>query len=185
MKLVFIFGNAAVGKMTVGQELCKITDLKLFHNHMSIEPVLEIFDYFNAEALFGIRDVIFESFSKTDNYGLVFTYMFCFDSQSNWDYVEHVKSIFLENNPDSEFYYMELVAPFDVRMERNITKNRLEHKKSKRNIDESNQRVVIENYLYRCESEDGEIPFDNYIKIDNTNISAEDVAILVKNKFNL
>ena len=43
MKLVIIFGDGAVGKMTVGQELMKITDLRLFHNHMSIEPVLEIF----------------------------------------------------------------------------------------------------------------------------------------------
>ena len=42
MKLVFIFGDGAVGKMTVGQELAKITELRLFHNHMSIEPVLEI-----------------------------------------------------------------------------------------------------------------------------------------------
>ena len=33
MKLLFLFGNAAVGKMTVGQELMKITDLRLFHNH--------------------------------------------------------------------------------------------------------------------------------------------------------
>ena len=46
MKLVFLFGDAAVGKMTVGQQLTKITDLKLFHNHMSIEPVLEIFGEF-------------------------------------------------------------------------------------------------------------------------------------------
>jgi shikimate kinase len=29
MKLVFLFGDAAVGKMTVGQELTKITDLKI------------------------------------------------------------------------------------------------------------------------------------------------------------
>lgn len=43
MKLLFLFGNAAVGKMTVGQELTEITAMKLFHNHMSIEPVLEIF----------------------------------------------------------------------------------------------------------------------------------------------
>ncbi len=34
MKFVHIFGPQAVGKMTVGQELVKITDLKLFHNHM-------------------------------------------------------------------------------------------------------------------------------------------------------
>ena len=32
MKLVIIFGPHAVGKMTVGQELEKISDLKLFHN---------------------------------------------------------------------------------------------------------------------------------------------------------
>jgi hypothetical protein len=39
MKFVLIFGPQAVGKMTVGQELEKITELKLFHKHMSIEFV--------------------------------------------------------------------------------------------------------------------------------------------------
>ena len=39
MKLVLIVGDGAVGKMTVGQELMKITGLRLFHNHMTIEPV--------------------------------------------------------------------------------------------------------------------------------------------------
>lgn len=39
MKLVIIFGPQAVGKMTVGQELEKLTGLKLFHNHMTIELV--------------------------------------------------------------------------------------------------------------------------------------------------
>ena len=43
MKLVILIGNCAVGKMTVGQELAKRTNLRLFHNHMMIEPVLEIF----------------------------------------------------------------------------------------------------------------------------------------------
>jgi len=47
MKVLFLIGNAAVGKMTVGQELIKITGLRLFHNHMTIEPVIERFGYFN------------------------------------------------------------------------------------------------------------------------------------------
>ena len=47
MKLVLIVGDGAVGKMTVGQELMKITDLRLFHNHMTIEHVLEIFNDFH------------------------------------------------------------------------------------------------------------------------------------------
>lgn len=58
MKLLFIFGNSAVGKMTVGQELMKITDLRLFHNHMTIEPVIEIFGYFNGSTTKKLREVI-------------------------------------------------------------------------------------------------------------------------------
>ena len=45
MKFVMIIGPQAVGKMTVGQELAKITGLKLFHNHMTIELVTPFFNY--------------------------------------------------------------------------------------------------------------------------------------------
>jgi hypothetical protein len=34
-------------------------------------------------------------------------------------------------------------------------------------------------------SYEGEIPFDNYIKIDNTNLSAKETAQIIKKKFNL
>ena len=50
MSLVIIFGPQAVGKMTVGHELEKITDLKLFHNHMTIELVVSLFEYETPEA---------------------------------------------------------------------------------------------------------------------------------------
>ena len=42
-KIVLITGPQAVGKMTVGQELSKITNLKLFHNHMTIDLVSNFF----------------------------------------------------------------------------------------------------------------------------------------------
>jgi len=45
MKLVIITGPHAVGKMTVGQELTKITPLKLFHNHISIELVASLMPF--------------------------------------------------------------------------------------------------------------------------------------------
>jgi shikimate kinase len=47
MNFILITGPQAVGKMTVGQELEKITGLKLFHNHMSIELVLAHLNYFS------------------------------------------------------------------------------------------------------------------------------------------
>jgi hypothetical protein len=94
MKLVFLIGDASVGKMTVGQELMKITDLRLFHNHMTIEPVIEIFGQFNSKAISRIREVVFEEYAVTDHYGLIFTYMWAFDQQSDWDYIAHVCDIF-------------------------------------------------------------------------------------------
>lgn len=183
MKLLFVIGNAAVGKMTVGQELAKITGLRLFHNHMTIEPVLEIFGQFNAEAIMRLREVVFEEFAKTDQYGMIFTYMWAFDQQADWDYVEHVKSIFEPYN--TEFYYVELVAPREVRLERNATENRLSHKASKRNVEVSNQRLVSDDTHYRLESLEGEIPFDNYMKIDNTNLAPNAVARMIKERFDL
>ena len=80
---------------------------------------------------------------------------------------------------------MELVAPQDVRLQRNTTENRLRHKPSKRNIDESNLRLLRDDSNHRCVSHDGEILFENYVKIDNTDMSAEVVAKMIKDKFSL
>jgi len=33
MELVVVFGPPAVGKMTVGREICLLTGFKFFHNH--------------------------------------------------------------------------------------------------------------------------------------------------------
>ena len=67
MKLLFIIGDAAVGKMTVGQELMKITDLRLFHNHMTIEPVIKIFGRYDGKTIAEMRDLIFKNFAASEN----------------------------------------------------------------------------------------------------------------------
>lgn len=185
MKVLFLFGDAAVGKMTVGQELTKITDLRLFHNHMTIEPVLEIFGSFNNQAIRKIREVIFEEFAATDNYGLIFTFMWAFDQPSDWDYVEHIKAIFTAKNSNTQFYYAELVAPQTIRLQRNTTENRLKHKQSKNDIETSNRRLLDDDAHYRFESLDGEIPFENYIKIDNSDLPPDETARQIKEQFGL
>lgn len=182
MKLVYIIGSGAVGKMTVGQELAKITDLKLFHNHMMIEPVLEIFGDFNGQVISKLRQTIFEEFAKSDNYGLIFTYLWAFDMPSDWDYINNLTALFEKNG--AEIYCAELVAPKDIRLYRNGTENRLKYKASKRDVEASNQRLLSEEN-YRTVSFDGEIPFKNYIRIDNTNISAAQAAKMIKEKFDL
>ena len=185
MKLVIIFGSGAVGKMTVGQELVKITDLRLFHNHMSIEPVIEIFGAFNkgATAIRRIREIIFEEFSQSDNYGMIFTFMWSLDSQSDAEYLDSLVDVFRRNGAD--IYYVELFASQEIRLERNKTENRLKHKASKRNIEFSAGLILNEDANHRLVSHDGEFSFENYIKIDNSELSPEVVAEMIKDKFSL
>ncbi len=181
MKLVLLIGDGAVGKMTVGQELAKITGLRLFHNHISIEPVLEVFGEINKEVIYDFRESVFRNFSKSDKYGLIFTFIWDFDSQEDWDYIAHVEEIF----KDAEIYCVELVAPLDVRLQRNVSENRLKNKASKRDIEASNKRVINCTENYRVVSRDGEVKFKNYFKLDNSNISASDVAKMIKERFSL
>lgn len=181
MKFVVIIGDGAVGKMTVGQKLAKITGLRLFHNHMSIEPILEIFGEYNADITRKFRELVFTEFVKTDKYGLIFTYIWAFDEQSDWEYMEHLREIFC----DADIYYVELVAPQEIRLQRNSTTNRLKYKPSKRNIEWSDQMIVESDEEDRLVSFDGEIPYDNYVKIDNSELSAERTAKIIKETFNL
>lgn len=183
MKLVFIIGNAAVGKMTVGQELMRLTGLRLFHNHMTIEPVIEIFGQYNATAVNRLRQVIFEEFAKTDSKGMIFTYMWAFDQHADWDYIEQVKQIFAPYG--TEFYYVELVASLEARLQRNVTENRLANKPSKRNLSLSDSLLRYADANHRLESREGEVPFENYMKIDNTNLSPESVAQMIQERFAL
>ena len=183
MKLVWIIGDTAVGKMTVGQELMKITDLRLFHNHMTIEPVIEIFGSYQSQVTARLREVIFEEFASSDQYGMIFTYMWAFDAPSDWEYVRHVSELFAAKG--AEVYYVELIAPQEVRLQRNASKNRLAHKASKRDIDSSNQRLLHDDAHYRCVSYEGEIPFKNYLRIENATIPAAQAAHMIKERFGL
>ena len=183
MKLVFILGDAAVGKMTVGQELMKITDLRLFHNHMTIEPVLEIFGRFDGKTIQELREVIFRNFAASDQYGLIFTMMMAFDMPSDWEYLERVKQIFAPYG--TEFFYIELIAPQEVRLERNKTDNRLRNKPSKRDLEISDARLLRDDENHRCVSFEGEFPFTPYLRIENADKSPEEVAKLIKDSFGL
>ena len=183
MKLVLLIGNSAVGKMTVGQELMKLTGLRLFHNHMMIEPVLEIFGQWRPDVTQRLRQVIFEEFAKTDLYGMIFTFMWAFDMQSDWDYIDWVKGIF--GLPEEDVYYVELIAPQEVRLRRNATDNRLKHKASKRSIADSNARLIRDDENWRCESLPGEITPPNYLRLENAEIPAAEAARIIKEHFQL
>lgn len=183
MKFVWIIGDPAVGKMTVGQELMKITDLRLFHNHMTIEPVMAVFGAYNSRITRRVRDVIFQEFAASELYGMIFTFLWAFDDPEDWNYVDHVRSIFEPYG--TEFYCVELTASEEIRLQRNVTENRLVNKPSKQNIERSEKWMREEALRSRTVSHDGELPFENYLRIDNSDKSPELVARMIRDHFGL
>ena len=186
--LVIIIGPHAVGKMTVGQELARITGLRLFHNHMSIELTRKLFAPNEKDAFRelneSIRNKVFEIFSRGDFPGLIFTYMCAFDVDDNIEYLVNLIDRFKANG--ARCCVVELCADFELRLERNKSENRLYHKESKRDIEWSESEMRTTSEKYRLNSYDGEVlPFENYIKIDNTNRSPEEVANIIKERFNI
>lgn len=180
--LVIITGPHAVGKMTVGQELAKITGLRLFHNHMSIELSLKLFDFgtpgFRAlnET---IRKTVFEQFAAGDLPGLIFTYMMDFDRPSEFAYLNEIIELFSSHGADC--HVVELCADFEERLVRNKSENRLAQKESKRNVERSEAEMRHTQATHRLNSREGEIlPFESYLKIDNTNLAPDEVARTIK-----
>jgi len=185
--LVVILGPHAVGKMTVGQELAKITQLRLFHNHMSIELARKLFAH--SEAEWGIlnetvRRTVFELFAKGDFPGLIFTYMCAFDHPEELEYVQNIVRLFRENG--AKCCVVEFCADFEERLLRNRSENRLLHKESKRDLEWSEAEMRRTSAKYRLNSLDGEaLPFEHYIKIDNTALAPEEAARMIQAHFSI
>ncbi len=181
MKLLFLIGAQAVGKMTVGQEIAKLTPMKLFHNHMTIEPVISLFGSYNGAVTERLRRVIFEEFPRSGNYGMIFTYVWAFDQQADWDYVAWVTRLFEDAGATVD--YAELIADRAVRMRRNRTENRLNEKPSKRNVALSERLIAHAEERYRCVSEPGEIPYERYLRLNTNELSAREAAEIIIGHF--
>lgn len=184
MKFVIIFGPQAVGKMTVGHELEKMTGLKLFHNHMTIELVSPFFSYGTDQGKSLVRlfrEEIFRAVALSDLSGLIFTYVWDFNSEFDWKYIEKISKIFSDNG--GEVYLIELEAELEERVTRNKTEHRLLHKPTKRNIEKSEAELRKSAGEQRLNSREGELMSPSYLRIDNTNLSATEVANLIRQKF--
>ena len=76
MKLIFIHGPAAAGKLTVGRALEDLTGFRLFHNHLVVDTLLSVFP-FGTPSFVALREQIwlsvFEAAAK-DGISTIFTF---------------------------------------------------------------------------------------------------------------
>ncbi|HLN98701.1 MAG TPA: AAA family ATPase [Pyrinomonadaceae bacterium] len=76
MKLIFLHGAPAVGKLTIARELAALTGFRLFHNHLTVDLVSSLFP-FGSEPFVRLREQIwlaaFAEAARAD-VSLIFTF---------------------------------------------------------------------------------------------------------------
>ncbi|MCM0618704.1 AAA family ATPase [Nocardioides bruguierae] len=135
MHLVLLLGPPAVGKMAVGRRIAARTRYRLFHNHATIEPLLEVFDWgtppFETLKLEFRRRVIEEAVASGVP-GLVLTLVWAFQLPEDTAYVRHLLAPVLDAGGRVDF--VELTATEETRVAREGTPERLAAKPSKADV---------------------------------------------------
>jgi hypothetical protein len=179
--LLFVFGPPAVGKMTVGRAIADASEFRLFHNHHVLEPLLDVFDYgtppFNR-LLEEFRLRVLEE-AATSGTDLVYTLVWALDLPEDSAYLRRHLRPFVDAGQAIAF--VELYAGLETRLARNRTPYRLAEKKSKRDLEWSDDNVRdLDRHVLstgvRPTPADELIAAYPHLRIDNTSRSAEDVA---------
>lgn len=186
MTLVIIFGPPAVGKMAVGIELERQTGLRLFHNHMSVDPIVRLFPFGSpayARLVTEFRRRVFEEFAASDGVGLIFTYVWALDDERDCQFIDATRKLFIDRGADVCF--VELEATQVARLRRNETPLRLAEKRPLRDTVASRAFLVEADRRHRLNSH-GDFPYpERHLKIDNTDVAPEVVARRVAERFAL
>ncbi|MBQ7105193.1 MAG: hypothetical protein IJN90_04980 [Bacilli bacterium] len=183
--LIVVSGPQAVGKMTVAESLRDKIGYSLMVNHDSIEVSDKIFER-GSDAQKDLNRMIREAaFSTAIKYDvdMIFTFVTAYDMPQDIEYLNNLRNMF--ENTGGSFYFVELSADLQTRLERNVTPHRLESKLSKNDIERSTKDLINTVEKYRLNSLEGEMICPNHIKIDNTNLSPDEVTDIIVNKFNL
>ena len=183
--LIVVCGPQAVGKMTVAESLRDKLGYNMMMNHDSIEVSDRIFGFGTpAQREFNeaFREKAFELAVK-HGVDLIFTFVCAFDMPEDREYLDSLCALF--TNSGGRFFFAELSASLEARLERNKTPHRMERKASKRNVEWSREDLLKTAREHRLNSDEGETWFENQIRIDNTSLSPDETADRIIEAFGL
>ena len=186
MTLVIIFGPPAAGKMTVGMELARLTGFRLFHNHMTADPVLRVFPFGSPayrRLVPEFRRRMFEEFAATDEAGLIFTFVWALDDPDDRALVDSAMNTF--GRRAAPTYFVELEASQAERLKRNETPLRLSEKLLQRDVAGSRAFLLEADRKYQLNTRGAFFYPERHLKIDNTALEPADVAEKIVARFGL
>ncbi len=172
MKLIILFGPPAVGKATVGDRIEKLTDFRMFHNHMATDGIMHIFGK-NSESESRlsreVRSLIIEEAAKT-NKNLIFTYVWNFANPRGKNNIDHYKQLYEQRG--GSVHFVELFAPLEERVRRADSTERWQRKyhsadgKEVRELEHTRYFISPKPFYYP----------EHYHELDTTNQSADETA---------
>ncbi|WP_152363918.1 AAA family ATPase [Microlunatus speluncae] len=184
MRLLLIIGPPAVGKMAVGREIAARSDFRLFHNHHTIEPLVEVFGHgtapFNVLNVEFRRRVIEEA--AGNNVDLIFTFVWNLADPADTTYLEHLVAPF--EDAGGEIWVLELAADLETRLVRNRGESRLAAKPTKRDLEwsDGNVRGMEAHQLNTDPTSSSPTPADGFLtrhpflRLDTRDLSAAEAA---------
>lgn len=128
MKLIFIYGLPATGKLTIAQELVAISGFRLFHNHQVVDMLLSVFEFGSPEFVALREEMWLSVFHKACHSqlpGLIFT--FAPESTVRPEFIG--RTISTVTVAGGEVDFVELTCPLPELKRRMGSLSRLQYKK--------------------------------------------------------
>ncbi|MBI2064457.1 MAG: AAA family ATPase [Candidatus Yanofskybacteria bacterium] len=179
MKLVFLYGPPAVGKLTVAKALSEKTGFKLLHNHLFADLVRSVFDYNNVvgrNVHKSIRIIMYEAATRNGIDGLIFTFSYYGGIEDDVAVKEWVD---ITKKHGDKIYFVRLSCIKEELEKRVLNPSRIGTKKVTE-VDKLRK-------IMREENPCMEIPRDiiESLHIDNTSLEPENTALAIKSHYNL
>ena len=177
MKLIFIYGPPAVGKLTVAEQLSKLTGISLFHNHLTRDLVKDIYGgdlEVNYSLVEKLRNDVFAYCAEKES-DLIFTYVYGGAEDENEEPIikGYIRSVEAHGG---EVLFVELTANHDELLQRVNNESRTKHNKL---LDPT----VLSKFLEsRSELT---IPFVKSTKVDTSSMPPSDSARFIAQELEL
>ncbi len=176
MNLIFIYGPPASGKLTVAKKLARLTGYKIFHNHLTVDTIIPIFDFGTPAFAYLaslMRFKIFETACKYGLKGLIFTY--CYDHPQDDKFVKKVIKVINKNG--GRIRFVQLYCNKEQLFKRVGEVSRKEYNKV--STVKELKTVMKQWDLFTP------IPYVNSLEIDNTRLSPLKAAQMIRDHYKL
>lgn len=162
MKLIFIYGAPAVGKLTVSNEIAKHTDFKVFHNHLSIDCIEPIFEFGTDSFWKLLHKIRIETIREAARVNQNLIYTFCYAKGEDDAHVAKITKVVEANG--GEVCFVLLVCKTGE-LERRVLEE------SRRKYGKANNLNILNEILGKYDLF-SPVPERESLIIDNTNLSA-------------